>query len=84
MAHLEVERKPKRPWWVWLLIILLLIALAVLIFNRYNSNGEKSATDSISNAKLNTRTLNFGKYEVNNPDLKMPFRVQEILFITKN
>ena len=77
MAHLEVERKPKRPWWVWLLIILLLIALAVLLFNRYNSNGERSATDSISNAKLNTSTSNFGKYEVSNPDLRIPLEFKK-------
>lgn len=48
MAHLEVERKPKRPWWVWLLIILLLIALAVLMFNRYHSSDAQTALNSVS------------------------------------
>lgn len=40
MAHLEVEPKPSRPWWVWLLIAIILIALAALLINIY-SNDDK-------------------------------------------
>jgi len=34
MAHLEVEPKPTRPWWVWMLIVLLVILLAALLWNK--------------------------------------------------
>lgn len=46
MAHLEVEPKPTRPWWVWLLIVLLVIALAALLFNKCGSESTGTATDS--------------------------------------
>lgn len=32
MAHLEVEPKPSRPSWVWVLIVLLVILLAGMLF----------------------------------------------------
>ena len=35
MAHLEVEPKPGRPWWIWVLLVVVLIALAVLLYNKY-------------------------------------------------
>ena len=34
MAHLEVKPKPARPWWVWLLIALLVILLAWMLLNK--------------------------------------------------
>lgn len=41
MAHLEVQPKESRPWWMWLLLALVAIALAALLFNKCNS--EKTA-----------------------------------------
>lgn len=37
MAHLEVEPKPGRPWWTWVLLAIVLIALAVLLYNKYGN-----------------------------------------------
>lgn len=34
MAHLEVAPKPSRPWWIWALGILILIALAATVFQQ--------------------------------------------------
>ncbi len=34
MAHLEVEPKPSRPWWVWALLFLILIALAAITLRK--------------------------------------------------
>jgi len=54
MAHLEVEPKPSRPWWVWLLIALLLIALAALLFKKCSSETSGNRSDSISSDSLET------------------------------
>lgn len=48
MAHLEVEPKPSRPSWVWLLIILLAILLAGMLIKKCNADGDSSAADSVS------------------------------------
>lgn len=34
MAHLEVQPKKSRPWWIWALIVILLIALAAILFRK--------------------------------------------------
>ncbi|RDC58449.1 OmpA family protein [Pedobacter chinensis] len=54
MAHLEVEPKPSRPWWVWLLIALLLIALAALLFKKCSSETGGTRSDSISSDSVET------------------------------
>ncbi|TCC88067.1 OmpA family protein [Pedobacter frigiditerrae] len=46
MAHLEVERKPARPWWVWLLLVIVLIALAALLFKNCNTENKDGNPDS--------------------------------------
>lgn len=38
MAHLEVEPKPSRPWWVWVLIVLLVFLLVGLLLNKFNGS----------------------------------------------
>lgn len=48
MAHLEVEPKPSRPWWVWLLIVLLVILLAGMLIKKCSADGDSSAGDSLS------------------------------------
>jgi outer membrane protein OmpA-like peptidoglycan-associated protein len=48
MAHLEVEPKPSRPWWVWLIIVILAILLAALLFNKCNSESTGTSGDTIS------------------------------------
>lgn len=48
MAHLEVEPKPSRPWWVWLIIVILAILLAALLFNKCNNETTGTSGDSIS------------------------------------
>ncbi|MFN0253948.1 OmpA family protein [Pedobacter ureilyticus] len=40
MAHLEVRPKPSRPWWMWALLIIILIALGAMVFNQCNQNPE--------------------------------------------
>ncbi|TKC07586.1 OmpA family protein [Pedobacter frigoris] len=54
MAHLEVEPKPSRPWWVWLLIVLLVILLAGLLMSKCNNESTTADPDTI--AADNTRT----------------------------
>lgn len=46
MAHLEVEPKPSRPWWVWLLIVLLLILLAGLLMKKCNTESAGKGADT--------------------------------------
>lgn len=48
MAHLEVEPKPARPWWVWALIIIILVVLAASIYNRSTSDSTGSPVDTTS------------------------------------
>lgn len=38
MAHLEVEPKPSRPWWIWLLIAIILVGLAAFLFDKYGTD----------------------------------------------
>ena len=47
MAHLEVEPKPKRPLWVWALIILLLILLGGMLLKKCSEKTSSSA-DSVA------------------------------------
>lgn len=48
MAHLEVEPKPSRPSWVWVLIALLVILLAGMLIKKCTADGDSSAADSLS------------------------------------
>ena len=48
MAHLEVEPKPSRPWWVWLLIVLLVFLLAGMLIKKCSTDGDSSTGDSIA------------------------------------
>lgn len=54
MAHLEVEPKPARPWWVWLLVALILIALAALLLKNCNSDktGVADSTKDTTSAPI--------------------------------
>lgn len=45
MAHLEVEPKPRRPWWFGLLIVLLLILLAGTLIGKCNNEGGTTGAD---------------------------------------
>jgi hypothetical protein len=44
MAHLEVEPKPARPWWVGVLIVTLVILLAGTLIMKCN-NDETTGAD---------------------------------------
>jgi hypothetical protein len=47
MAHLEVKRKSRSNWLVWLIIIIIVIALAAFGYQRYYGGGNTVAkTDS--------------------------------------
>jgi len=48
MAHLEVEPKPSRPSWVWLLIVLLVILLAGMLIKKCTADGNSGNADSLS------------------------------------
>jgi outer membrane protein OmpA-like peptidoglycan-associated protein len=48
MAHLEVEPKPSRPWWIWALLVIILIALAAVLFNKCGSEKTGTANDTLS------------------------------------
>ncbi|VFA44101.1 OmpA family protein [Chryseobacterium indologenes] len=57
MAHLEVKPKNGTPWWVWL--ILALIALAILLFSLRRCNGDtkenKAVTDTLTTSTANQK-----------------------------
>ncbi len=57
MAHLEVKPKNSTPWWVWL--ILALIALAILLFSLRRCNGDhmenKAGKDTLSTSTTNEK-----------------------------
>ena len=48
MAHLEVEPKPSRPSWVWVLIALLVILLAGMLIKKCTADGDSGNADSLS------------------------------------
>lgn len=57
MAHLEVKPKNGTPWWVWL--ILALIALAILLFSLRRCNGDttenKAGKDTLTTSNANQK-----------------------------
>jgi hypothetical protein len=36
MAHLEVEPKPARPWWIWMLVIMAVLVLMGLVVAQFS------------------------------------------------
>lgn len=48
MAHLEVKPRTRSNWWIWLIILIVLIAAAYYVWNSYYGNGRTlvSRTDS--------------------------------------
>jgi len=78
MAHLEVEPKPSRPWWVWLIIVILAILLAALLFNKCNNetagtSADTTSTDSTQGPLARTtpdwRTVDFNSATQIDPDI---------------
>lgn len=47
MAHLEVEPKPKRPVWVWVLIAFLVILLAGTLINKCATGDTPHSSDNV-------------------------------------
>ncbi len=54
MAHLEVEKKPARPWWVWLLLAIIFIALAAMLLKNCNAENTDKQPDTLVNDTANT------------------------------
>lgn len=46
MAHLEVEPKPSRPSWVWVLLILLAILLAGMLLKQCYTGNTGTGADT--------------------------------------
>lgn len=46
MAHLEVEPKPSRPWWVWALVIIVIIALGAMVFKQCTNGNDGHPADA--------------------------------------
>lgn len=55
MAHLEVEPKPARPWWVGVLIILLVILLAGTLIMKCDNENESTGADKPPRDSVSTR-----------------------------
>lgn len=46
MAHLEVEPKPSRPWWIWALVIIVIIALGASVLKQCTSDNDGHPADA--------------------------------------
>lgn len=78
MAHLEVEPKPSRPWWTWVLLALVLIALAAVLFSKCGSEKTSvvgdTTTTTTSSAPLATtvpdwNTVDFNSATITDEDI---------------
>lgn len=75
MAHLEVEPKPKRPWWIWLLTFLVLILLSVLLLRKCDpekSNAEsvtKDSTTAIATTGPDWKAVDFAAATMTDADI---------------
>jgi outer membrane protein OmpA-like peptidoglycan-associated protein len=77
MAHLEVEPKPARPWWVWLLTIIILIALAMFLLRKCDaerSDAERAKKADSLNAPIaatgpDWKTVDFNSAAVTDADI---------------
>jgi H+/Cl- antiporter ClcA len=68
MAHLEVEPKPSRPWWVWLLIVLLGILLAGLLLRKCSTEKATNTADRhIQTPGSKTEMCQLWFFQNNNP-----------------
>ncbi|TKC10525.1 OmpA family protein [Pedobacter polaris] len=57
MAHLEVEPKPKRPLWIWILLAITLVALAAMLLRKCDaeqSDVQRAAMADSTNAIAST------------------------------
>lgn len=59
MAHLEVRPKPSRPWWLWALIIVILVALAAMVFNQCSQQAKDhpSIADKTTNSSTDNKAV---------------------------
>ncbi len=77
MAHLEVEPKPARPWWVWALIIIILVALAAMLLRKCDAEDSDAqratVTDSTGRAVAATgpdwKTVDFNSATMTDADI---------------
>lgn len=68
MAELDVQPKSKSPWWIWLLLILVILGL--IFFLRGCNNDETAATgDADSTANIEATTVpDWDNVDFNSPD----------------
>ncbi len=74
MAHLEVEPKPSRPWWIWVLLAIVLVALAAILLNKCGTDQKSVArTDTINNVGAATgpdwKTVDFNSEKMTDADI---------------
>lgn len=78
MAHLEVEPKPARPWWIWVLVGIVLIALSAFLFDKCGSertmvSGDTTMTltDTVGVARIapNWKDIDFDAATVKDVDI---------------
>lgn len=59
MAHLEVKPKSSRPWWLWLLLALVALAIIIALFRSCsNEHSTVTTTDSTANSTTMNDTSN--------------------------
>ncbi|WP_432709693.1 OmpA family protein [Pedobacter sp.] len=78
MAHLEVEPKPSRPWWLWLIFVLLAIFIVAMVFNKCSNEKKGTSGDTLTIDSTNApvamtivdwSTVDFDSEPQNDPDI---------------
>jgi hypothetical protein len=53
MADINVQLKRSRPWWLWLLLIVIAVVIAYFIFHGRSGEATKSSADSATTSGQN-------------------------------
>ncbi|MBD1422046.1 OmpA family protein [Sphingobacterium chuzhouense] len=81
MAHLEVQPKSGTPWWVWLLLAIIALAIIIFAVNQCNPDStETGVTDTTANSTIDRsevlaatepdwNSVDFNTPQSTNPDI---------------
>lgn len=92
MAHLEVKPKSGTPWWVWLLLAIIALAILLFLVKRCNTDTTEGtgATDTIANSTVDrgdalaTTEPDWSSVDFNTPRSSDPDITDEDIWIREN